>query len=417
MFTPSYERIQLLIQQSRYGQAERELREVLYQSPDEPFVHALLALCLSEQDKLKEALPSAHTAVALAPDSPWCRYILATVLSRQGKLAEAREVILAAIAQAPDDPDYFALLGSLYLQENRWQEALDNAEIGLSLDPEHVVCNNLRSMALIKLGQGDAALAGLASALMQEPDNALTHANRGWTLLEQGQNEAALAAFQEALSLDPNLDWAREGLVEALKARYLLYRLMLKYFFMMGRLRRGHQWLVMIGLLLGVRLLRLVFPAQTQLWVSGAVFGVYMGFVLLTWLADPLFNLVLRFNRYGRLALSPQQTVASNWLGGLLAVGLLASISGAMLTLWPLLGLGVMALAMTIPVSGSFMATDDRSRQFLGLYSAMLALTGGLGLACLALKWSSLALILLIAFALGWVGFSWTANLLPWRKS
>lgn len=416
MLNPSLERIQLLIQQSRYGQAERELREVLYQSPDQPFVHALLALCLSEQDKLKEALPSAHTAVALAPDSPWCRYILATVLSRQGKLAEAREVILAAIAQAPDDPDYFALLGSLFLQESRWQEALDNAEMGLSLDPEHVVCSNLRSMALIKLGQGDAALQGLASALMQEPDNALTHANRGWTLLEQGQNEAALAAFQEALSLDPNQDWAREGLVEALKAQYLLYRLMLKYFFMMSRLRRSHQWLVMLGLLLVVRLLRAVFPAQTHVWVSGAIFSLYFCFVLLTWLADPLFNLVLRFNRYGRLALSPAQTVASNWLGGLIAGGFLACLTGGTLASWPVVGLGVMALAMTIPVSGSFMASDARSRKFLGIYSGMLALIGSLGLAALALDWATPTLVLLIAFALGWVGFSWAANLLPWRK-
>lgn len=413
----SFERVQLLIQQSRYRQAEQELRELLYQQPDEPLAHALLALCLAEQDKLSAALPSAHTAVALAPDSPWCRYILATVLSRQGQLKQAREVILAAIAQAPDDADYFALLGSLYLQENRWQEALDNAEQGLSLDPEHVVCSNLRSMALIKLGQGEAALQGLASALQQEPDNALTHANRGWTLLEQGQHEAALLAFQEALSLDPNLDWAREGLVETLKARYLLYRLMLKYFFMMGRLRRSHQWLVMLGLLLGVRLLRSLFPAETHLWLSGGIFSLYLGFVLLTWLADPLFNLVLRLNRYGRLALSQEQRVASNWLGGLLAGGLLAGGAGLALKLWPLAGAGLMAWALTIPVSGSLLASDARSRQFLSLYTGMLALTGGMGLVCLSLNWATPALVLLIAFALGWVGFSWLANLLPWRKN
>jgi len=28
----------------------------------------------------------------------------------------------------------------------------------------------------------------------------------------------------------------------------------------------------------------------------------YMAFALLTWLADPLFNLLLRFSRFGRLA-------------------------------------------------------------------------------------------------------------------
>jgi len=412
---PSFDRIHLLIQQSRYRQAEQELRESLFHSPEEPIVHALLALCLSEQDKLEEALPAAHTAVALAPDSPWCRYILATVLGRQGKLIAAREVIQEAISQNPSDPDYFALLGSLYLQESRWQEALNCAEQGLSLEPEHVVSSNLRSMALIKLGKGDAALAGLDSALHQEPDNAITHANRGWTLLERGQNEAALEAFQEALNLDPNLDWAREGLVEALKARYLLYRLMLKYFFMMGRLRRRNQFFVMIGLLLGLRLLRFIFPPASHPLVGGSLVLLYLGFVLLTWLADPLFNLVLRLNRYGRLALSQDQVVASNWLGSQICLGLLLGVAGIFMKSWLLIGAAGYSLAMMIPVAGSFAASDTRSRQFLSYYSILLAVLGGLGLGAWAFHLSSVATVLLLAFLLGWVGFSWTANLLPWR--
>lgn len=409
------ERIQLLIQQARYRQAEQELRESLFQNPEEPYIHALLALCLSEQDKLNEALPAAHTAVALAPDSAWCRYILATVLGRQGKLTAARESIQVAISQDPGDPDYFALLGSLWLQENHWQEALSCAEQGLSLDPEHVVCCNLRSMALIKLGQGEAALQGLAAALHQEPDNAVTHANRGWTLLEQGQNQAALEAFQEALSLDPNLDWAREGLVEALKARFGLYRVMLRYFFWMGRLRRSHQILVMVLLIIAMRALRVLLPSHSLL---GAVLVLlYLGFVLLTWLADPLFNLVLRFNKYGRLALSPEQIQASNWLAYLSAAGLLLGAFGLVFKLWILMGAAALCLALTIPVTGSLAASDLRSRRFLSRYSVMLALLGSGGLLCLASGLSTPALVLLVAFVLGWIGFSWIANLLPWRQA
>jgi tetratricopeptide (TPR) repeat protein len=414
---PSLERVQLLIQQSRYRQAEQELREILFHAPEEPLVHALLALCLSEQEQLKEALAFAHTAVTLAPDSAWCKYILATIFSRLGKLNQAREVILEAISQEPNDPDYYALLGSLFLQENRWQEALEWAEQGLSLEPEHVVCSNLRSMSLIKLGRGDAALQGLESALNQEPDNALTHANRGWTLLENGQNEAALLAFQEALSLDPNQEWARDGLVEALKARYFIYRLMLKYFFLMSRLRRGKQWMVMLGLLLFVRLLRLVFPPTAHFWLSGLVLGAYFGFVMLTWLADPLFNLVLRFNRYGRLALSQEQVIASNWLGGLLSAGLLSGGGGIIFKSWPFIAASIFSFSMTIPVSGSLAATDKHSRNFLVIYTVMLAILGISGITSLALGLGNLSLILIVAFSLGWVGFSWTANILPWRKA
>ena len=39
-------------------------------------------------------------------------------------------------------------------------------------------------------------------------------------------------------------------------------------------------------------------------------------FLMLTWISSPLFNLLLRFNRFGRLALSRDQRIASSWIGG-----------------------------------------------------------------------------------------------------
>jgi DMSO reductase anchor subunit len=48
----------------------------------------------------------------------------------------------------------------------------------------------------------------------------------------------------------------------------------------------------------------------------------------MTWMASPFFNLLLRLNRFGRLALSREQTVASNWLGLCLLVALLG-LAGA----------------------------------------------------------------------------------------
>jgi hypothetical protein len=44
----------------------------------------------------------------------------------------------------------------------------------------------------------------------------------------------------------------------------------------------------------------------------------------MTWVSSPLFNLTLRFNRFGRLALSRDERMASSWIGGcfLMALGL-----------------------------------------------------------------------------------------------
>ena len=55
-------------------------------------------------------------------------------------------------------------------------------------------------------------------ALGRNPENAHTNANQGWSLLHGGQPGKALEHFREALRLDPDLEFARAGMVEALKA-------------------------------------------------------------------------------------------------------------------------------------------------------------------------------------------------------
>jgi tetratricopeptide (TPR) repeat protein len=411
----SFERIQLLMRQSRYRQAEQEVREALFQAPDQAVLHALLALCLIEQEQPEQALAAAHTATALDPESAWYYYVLASVWDQLGRFKEAHAALQEALTRNPADADCFALLANLYFQESRWPEALQSAEQALSLAPDHLMAANLRSMALVRLGKGPQALEGLTVALHQQPDYALTHASRGWALLEQGQHQAALEAFKEALALDPQEDWAREGLVEALKARHLLYRLMLKYFFLIGRLRRGQRLLAMLGVLVVFRVLRSLFPPTQFPWLGGLVITVYLGFVWLTWLAEPLFNLLLRLNRYGRLALTPAQIQASNWLAGLSVGGTLTGVAGLGLRSWQLLAGGVLTLMMTIPVTTLCQLPASRQRRRLEGYTLGLATLGTGGILALSLAQTGLALGLLGLFLLGWVGFSWLVNLVNWR--
>ncbi len=66
--------------------------------------------------------------------------------------------------------------------------------------------------------------------------------------MHQGDHKQALEHFREALRLKPDMEWARNGMVEALKARYFLYRLMLRYYLWMSRFTRRGQWGMIIGL-------------------------------------------------------------------------------------------------------------------------------------------------------------------------
>ena len=69
----------------------------------------------------------------------------------------------------------------------------------------------------------------------------------GWTLLHDGDPRKAMGHFREALRLDPGMEWARAGIVEAMKARSLIYRIFLSYFLFMNRLSGNAQWATVCG--------------------------------------------------------------------------------------------------------------------------------------------------------------------------
>src|SRR5438876_7808655 len=100
---------------------------------------------------------------------------------------------------------------------------------------------------MVKLGRKAEAGTTIDAALARNPDSAVTHANQGWTLLEKGEPKKALEHFREALRLDPENEWARHGIVEALKARNVIYGLMLRHFLWMSKLSPAAQWGVILG--------------------------------------------------------------------------------------------------------------------------------------------------------------------------
>jgi Tfp pilus assembly protein PilF len=324
------EKALLLLQRSRYDLAEQELRRVLAQDPEDAQAHALLACSLAEQNKLPEAESSARDAIQLAPDHPYCHYIMGWIKLQKDDLPNARRAVEEALRLDPQSSDYHGLRALIYLRAQRWQEALDAANEGLRHDPTHQNCLNHRATALVKLNRPEEAQQTIGRALQENPENEHTHANLGWAYLHQGQHQKALEHFSEALRLDPNLDYARQGLVEALKARYFLYRWLLQFFLWMSRLSPGVRGGLIVGAYVLVRVLRDVarqYPGVAPLILP--IVSFYAIFVLLTWIIDPLFNLALRCNKYGRHALSSKQRLNSSIFGLLLLTTILAALGGA----------------------------------------------------------------------------------------
>src|SRR5262245_61858588 len=303
-------------EQSRFNLAEQEVRRDLESEPDNATAHALLGLCLAERGELRDGMWAAQEAVSREPDLPFAHYALASILQDRERLDEARLAILEAIRLDPKNTNYLAQLASIRCDQGRWQDALETTEQGLRLDPEHIACINLRALALNKLGRAAESRAAIETALARDPLNAVTHANQGWACLQRGDSAKALEHFREALRLDAEFAMARHGIVECLKTRYLVYRLLLRFILWMAGLSKPWQWGLIIGGAVAYLILLYVVeegsPIAPFIW---PVLILYLMFGVTVWIADPLFNLLLRLDRFGRLALTPAQVTASTWVG------------------------------------------------------------------------------------------------------
>jgi tetratricopeptide (TPR) repeat protein len=321
--SPQLQRALVLHEQGRYALAEKELRQHLATEPSDGLAHALLAISLLEQEQRDAAENSAREAIGHAPDLAFAHYALARVLSDRNRDEEAAAAIAEAIRLEPTDADYHGMHAAIAFDGRRWTEALAAAETGLQFDPEHVTCNNLRAMALVKLGRKAEAGETIRTTLARNPDNAFSHANQGWTLLEQARRREAMEHFRESLRLDPTNDWARSGLVEAIKSGNPIYAVMLKYFLWMQKLDSRVQWGILVGGYFGSRLLAGLArsnPAWSP-WIT-PLRVLYITFALLTWLAYPIFNLMLFLHPFGRHALNKDQRQQARWVGLCLGLGL-----------------------------------------------------------------------------------------------
>lgn len=372
-------RAQLLLAQSRPADAEQEALLALSEQPESTAALALLALSRSAQKKKSEALDAAQRAVGLAPDDPYLHYVHGFILHRLDRQDAARSALNESLRLDPQSADTFSLLAAIELNTSHWEAALKAAEQALALNPEHVEAANFRAMALVGLGRKDEATQAVDFALHREPDNALSHANQGWNYLHRNEPKRAQEYFREALRLDPELEYARRGMLEALRARNPVYRVMLAYFLWMSRHGAQFQWGIVVGTYFFSRTVVAMLRQTHGAWWAIALAIVFYLFIYLTWTAQPMFNLLLSFDRFGRYVLSRDEKHATWWFGSAFVLAL------GCLIWWPLGGgefamLGaIIAGACSICLAATF-TRRERARLILGGLTAVLALLGAFGM-------------------------------------
>ena len=364
------------LERGRPEKAEQELLRALASDPENGELKADLARCMLQLERVEEALVFAREAIAAEPEWAYPRIMLAAALLASNRAKEAERIALEAIELDPELPALYALLATTLGAQKRWKESLAAAEKGLELDPENERCLNDRGQALTHLGRREQAAEGLQAALRRDPENPETHLNLGWNALHGGQGEEAIRHFREALRLDPELDAARSGLVEAMKSRTGLYRPFLAWFLFLGRIPTRTAFLILIGSVFARRYLATAARENPSLGVVlWPLFYGIVAFILMSWIASPLFDLVLRLSRDGKYALSEREIFNSNCLGSVLLLAIVLLLAGfagvpAMYVAAGLTG------AWAIPLTRALHATGRKRLVFHRLAAAGLLLIG-----------------------------------------
>lgn len=372
----SAQRGRLLVDQGRYADAERCFREFLAGEPNDTEALYFLALCQLQQKQASEAGSTIMSAIALDPENSALHALRAVILSQSGRAADAMTAAEAAVRLDPDSDYALTVRASLHAAKNDWPNVEADARAALACNPENASAANQLAHALRLQNRHGETADQIAYMLSQDPEDADTQSSAGWAALQRGDRAAAERHFLEALRLEPNHEMAREGLKEAFRAKSPVYRLYLNYCFFMQRFTAGKQWLVILGLIVGVRVARAVLPPPAAL----AVVVAYFLFVLWVHVARAVGNFQLSLDKFARHALSRAETWEARVVGGGVLVGIPLFLAGVIAG-WEIpLVCGLTLIGLAFPLAYVFTNASVAGRWAFGGAAAVVFAAGAAAL-------------------------------------
>jgi hypothetical protein len=140
-----------------------------------------------------------------------------------------------------------------------------------------------------------------------------------------------------------------------------------------------------------------------------------------------LFNLLLRCNRFGRLALTDEQKTASSLVGGCVLLTL-AGVGLCLVTGFrePFSWIPLVCGILIIPMAGTFKASEGWPRRLMAGYTGVMALAGSAAVAMVLAMGgrelpdtdarAGLFSVFLGIFLIGAIGSPWLANFLSQHR-
>jgi tetratricopeptide (TPR) repeat protein len=347
------------------------LDRVLREEPYQGGLFALRGLICADGGRLDEAGEAVRQAREIAPEHPFVQYAFGVVALQQGSMLEAIQAAREARRLSPAYADAALLEARARAALGQWDSVRSLAAEVVECEPANEEAALLEAIATEAAREGSLDPERWKRLGEQFPLNAVARAGSGWTRLEAGQISSARAEFEQALAVDPSLSWAKAGLVVALKASNPVYALLLRFFLWFGRLPPRTRTIVLVGGLIGYNMLRRTAAEQPELRpLIVPLLIAYLGFLTLSWLADPLLNLLLMARPEGRRLLDADQRRAAVLVGSCLALGAATGIAGALVH-EPRVMLGGLGVGLGCFAIAAAYSCEGRKRRQVGVLAAV----------------------------------------------
>jgi eukaryotic-like serine/threonine-protein kinase len=195
-----------------YKEATRCFKQVADALPYEASVHNNLALALSNQHLLDEAIAEFNKAIKLDPEEPSSYNNLGLTYEAEGDYVKALEKYKEALKAVPYFAETRRNIGNIYFKRGRTREALEQYLEALKINPLDWEIRLQAGNIFYQQGKIDKALKKYREALKINPYSASIHCNLSVIYKDLGQSGQSVAELHKALEIDPDHPEARLNL-------------------------------------------------------------------------------------------------------------------------------------------------------------------------------------------------------------
>ncbi len=189
----------------RPADAERAVRRLMRQAPDDAGLCRSLAAVLRKVGKSDEAEAAYRRALRLNRSSIQARDELVGLLQSKARYDEAITLYREAIAAFPDDATWSLKLARLLMDLRRLDAARRALEALLEAHPTSAHGHALLGLTLLRMGNVETGLTHLRTAVTLEPESGETLYNLGMAYLELRRVGEAVSWLERAVALQPDL--------------------------------------------------------------------------------------------------------------------------------------------------------------------------------------------------------------------